>query len=329
MKKLIRELFRRKLFESENENFFKDRAGIPDYDAILFGKRGELPEKYADWVAEIEWMSKEDYYRECARLQNTGYNDQFKYLIPDKVKKIEANMAKGIKYDLPYLNYVDGSQEGRHRVMAASNLGQERIPVLILDKEEKVSRHKISDMVGIWDDLVKDKNNYYIKASAVGWKGLYSLLGCVASDFDNYYLDELSSLITAPSLFPNILSIIKNKIKWIDTRVNQKYINYHGDIEASDEILKLCVVFRCLKNNDWIIYNIRKKGDEYYLPIPDNISGDFDDYGTCMEMLKSLGHEYYISEYGLLSTEDDNSLYDIEDADIKVIKELLLDNKKN
>jgi hypothetical protein len=330
MKKLIKELFRQKLLESESFGFFKDRSSIPDYDAILFGKQDELPQKYAGWMGEIELMSKEDYFKECARLQNTSYSDQFKYIIPDKVEKISVNMARGVKYDLPYLNYVSRDQEGRHRVMAASQLGQVKIPVLILDKEEEVNRGTLSEMIGIWDDLVNDGDVYYFKASGTGWAPQDRVLSCIVSGYDTYFLDELISMKTYPSLYPDELSIIQrgNKIEHETQYVNVSYIRYDGDMEASEDELKLCVVLRGLRRNSDVIWSIRKEGDSYYLPIPEGIKGDFDRYDTCFDMLRHIGHEHYIQEYGLLSADDRNALYDIQDADIRVIKGLLA-NKKN
>lgn len=310
------------LLESENYGYFKDRAGIHDYDAVLFGKQDELPKKYADWYGEIKFMTKEEYFRECARLQNTSYNDQFKYVVPDKVKKIMENMSKGVKYDMPYLNYVDSSQEGRHRVMAASELGQDKIPILILDKEEveEPIKDKLSDMVGIWDDLVKDGEFYYFKASGTGWDVLDKILSCITRGYDTYYLDYLISLKSYPSLYPNNeLSIIERDIKWIDTWINPNYINYRGNMEVSDEVLKLCVVLRCLRNNSSVIYSILNKGNDWYLPIPSNIRGDFERYDTCFDMLRHIGSEYYIDDYGLLPSDEDNSLYDIKDKDINEI----------
>lgn len=323
MKKLIQELFRRMIFESESWGFFKDRTRIPDYDAILFGKQDELPKKYADWVGEIEWMTKEEYFKECARIQNTSYSDQFKYVIPEKVKSIQNNMSNGVKYDMPYLNYVSMDQEGRHRVMAASELGQVKIPVLILDKKEEVSRSSLSEMVGIWKDMVKDGDMYYFKTTGTGWAPQDRVLKCIVRGYDTYLLDELISMVSYPSLYPNELSLIKkDNIKYITQYVNGSYIRYDGDIEVNEMLLKLCVVLRCLMNNSYVVSNIKKNGDDWYLPIPNNIKGDFDRYESCFEMLNTMGHEYYIQEYGLLSLDTNNSLYRIQDSDIKKIQGL-------
>jgi hypothetical protein len=205
---------------------------------------------------------------------------------------------------------------------------------LILYKEREIEEPKVTTsiggMLGKWDDLVKDGDVYYFKASGTGWAPQDRVLSCIVSGYDTYFLDELISMKTYPSLYPDELSIIKrgNKIEHETQYVNVSYIRYDGDMEASEDELKLCVVLRGLRRNSDVIWSIRKEGDSYYLPIPDGIKGDFDRYDTCFDMLRRIGHEYYIQEYGLLSADDRNALYDIQDADIQVIKGLLA-NKKN
>jgi hypothetical protein len=50
-------------------------------------------------------------------------------------------MEKGIKYDTPMVDLVDMYlfQEGRHRVIAASNLGCKSIPVYIFGTEAQLN----------------------------------------------------------------------------------------------------------------------------------------------------------------------------------------------
>jgi len=318
------------ILESESWGFFKNRTDIPDYDKVLDGKLSELPKYYAGWVGRIKFMSPEKYFREVADMQKTSYARQFEIIRPQNVDKIAANMRDGVKYSLPYLDYVNNTQEGRHRVKAAWDLGQEMVPVLILYKEREVEEPKvttsISGMLGKWDDLVKDGNDYYFKASGTGWGVLDKILSCIASGYDYYFLDRLIYMKTYPSLYPNELSLIKDRSG--TEYVDKYYINYDGDMEVSEDELKLCVVLRGLRNNSDVIRSIRKDGNDYYLPVPSNMRGDFDNYDSCMDMLKHLGRKYYIQEYGLLSSDDRNSLYDIQDADIQVIKGLLA-NKKN
>jgi hypothetical protein len=130
-------------------------------------------------------------------------------------------------------------------------------------------------------------------------------------------------MVSYPSLHPNELSLIKkDNAKYITQYVNGSYIQYDGDIEVSEMVLKLCVVLRCLMNNSYVVSNIKKNGDDWYLPIPNGIKGDFDRYESCFEMLNHIGHEYYISEYGLLSLDTNNSLYRVQDSDIKKIQGL-------
>ena len=76
------------LLENKNYGFFSNKSGIPDFDAILFGNQELIPKKYHNWNAEIEWMSPEEYLKECAKLQNTTYKEQFRYILSSNVKQI-------------------------------------------------------------------------------------------------------------------------------------------------------------------------------------------------------------------------------------------------
>lgn len=50
----------------------------------------------------------------------------------DNVHKYAELMKNGTKFDMPYLDILNHSQEGRHRAMAAKELGIKEIPVLYL-----------------------------------------------------------------------------------------------------------------------------------------------------------------------------------------------------
>jgi hypothetical protein len=331
MKKLIGELFNQMLLESVSRGYFKDRAGIPDYDAVLFGKRDGLPMKYSDWVGEIRLMSKEDYFRECASLQGTSYSDQFRYIVPNKVEKIEANMSRGVRYDMPYLNYVERGQEGRHRVLAASNLGMGKIPVLILYKEggeEESSGNKLSNMLGVWDDLVERDGRYYVRVSGKGsFESKSKILRCIVSDYDYYLLHDLLSILDFPSLYHNVIGFIFDKIKNNSSigngNIEVRNIRYDGDMEVGEDVLGWCVVLRCMRNNGAVIFdNIRIDGNDYYFRLPDNILENFGEWDSCIDMLLGVGSGYYLDEYNLLSVDESNKLYEVTDADVVIILDL-------
>ena len=55
----------------------------------------------------------------------------------EDIAKYAEAMRDGDKFPLPYLDYVAGQQEGRHRAFAAKEAGIDKIPVVIIDSESK------------------------------------------------------------------------------------------------------------------------------------------------------------------------------------------------
>jgi len=147
---VIKKIIKEELQNNSNSSYgyFKNKTNIPDFDAILFNQLSNLPKKYHDWYGEIKFLSPKEYINECARLQDTSYQDQLKYINKSNVDDIKENMRNGVKYNMPYLNYVNKQQEGRHRVAAANQLGQNKIPVLCLYQDKIQNDNNISDMIG-------------------------------------------------------------------------------------------------------------------------------------------------------------------------------------
>lgn len=319
------------LLESVNYGFFADRTTIPIYDAILFGKYDQVPSKYSDWVGEIKFMTKEEYIEECAKLQRTNYADQFRMISDDNVKDIEDGMRKGIKYYMPYLNYVDRAQEGRHRVIAASNLGQKKMPVLILTRDEDKGITDISNMVGKWKDLVENSGKYYLEIPDNGdWKSISRVLSCIVKNFDYYYLDHLFDIKFGrgyDSIEDFIFKMIKNgdngPLSYLGAEVNWDY-----DYEVNPLVLRWAVVLRAMRNNFSVIEDaVWKRFDEYYLKLLDGIGDNYEDYSSCEEMLLSVRSQKYIEEYNLISVDERSKLFKVDEEDVKVIMEIF--NKAN
>ena len=290
--------------------------------------KNELPPKYNGWEASLKMMSKEEYLQKCAKLQETSYIEQYGYIVPEQVKNIENKMSQGIKYDIPYLNYVEKSQEGRHRVVAASNLGQEKIPVLILTKEEEdFVQSNISTMIGKWNDLTEINGNYYCV-----FDKSHDLLSSIVPDYDYYFLDHLFNIEKSPSIYGSnpqefILKTIKNKLY---TSIDFKYLRYKPYYDGysdnvNQEILNWAVVLKAMINNDSVIWDtVRITKDKYYLRILDTIKENFNEFKNCKDMLKRISEsQYYVKKYDLLSVENNNSLYDLTQEDVIKIENLM------
>jgi hypothetical protein len=321
------------LNENKSYGFFKTTSSIPDYEKVLSGKNSELPNKYKHWKGEVQWMSKEDYFRECARIQNTSYSDQFRYVVDNKVQLIMERMEDGIKFDIPYLNYVENEQEGRHRVVAADNLGQKLIPILVLYDVEEDNSIELSDMLGKWDDLVERNGIYYVKFNITDWKSGDNLLSSIVSDYDYYFLDVLFNM------YKEHISIKDYLVKMIDNQYvfhsfdnmvsyvmkNNIYYYSESDEQFSKEFMLYCFIFKILKHNEDIFYDcILRENDTYYLKIvPQDMYVDFENYKNGQDMLIDMSKKkYYVNEYNLIPTDDNSNLYTIDDKDINMMKKI-------
>lgn len=313
------------IIESESINYFKSKSNIYDFDKVLNNETQDLPKKYENWKGEIVWMTMEEYLKECALLQNTTYADQLNFIIERKVDYIAAKMQNGTKFDMPYLNYIDNEQEGRHRVMAATELGQTEIPVLVLyedDEEEYYPNDDISSMIGVWDDLVEINNNYYCVFPDTNFKSVNKLLSCIVSDYDYYYLDNLMSIAKYPTLYHNLNNYLTLSLD------DKNIISFQG--ADAKKLKDFVVIYKIMKNNfDLFLFDtILIKNDKLYLKILDDIKVNLNDFNSSEELLtKVVGDKYYVKEYNLLSIDDKDKIYnqyltenDIKSA-VKIYKE--------
>lgn len=93
-------------------------------------------------------MSPREYLERCAyEIFPEGTMESTMGAVNEEsAKKYAEQMKNGTKFDLPYLNYKDSGQEGRHRAVAAYMAGIETIPVLIIGKPSR----KDEDDKGRW-----------------------------------------------------------------------------------------------------------------------------------------------------------------------------------
>jgi hypothetical protein len=330
---IIKRIIKEELQNNSNSSYgyFKNKTNIPDFDAILFNQLSNLPKKYHDWYAEIKFLSAEDYIYECAKLQDTTYQDQFKYIDKSNVEDIKENMISGVKYNMPYLNYVNKQQEGRHRVVAANQLGQKKIPVLCLYQDVIQYDNNISDKIGKWDDLIKIDDSYYVKFNK-DFKSQLNLLECIAKGYEYYLLDSLLYIMKNKlNVFYYVKMHIKvdgiqKSFKITDDYVIDELIKYNNKNNISIDVLRNAVGLKTLFHNKLVLEDCLKFDDNFfYLKILNvDLYDNIDIYRNGKEMLlDNVKHKDYINEYNLLSLEDDNELYNLNDSDVNYILKMI------
>jgi hypothetical protein len=112
------------------EGFRTDTTGFSYYDDML-----EKPEyfRHSEGLnVEIIEMTPMKYMQEIAKFQKVTIEHQLAQADTRTSKIYAEDMKRGSKFPLPFLNYADKGQEGRHRVFAAMLVGIKKIPVLTI-----------------------------------------------------------------------------------------------------------------------------------------------------------------------------------------------------
>ncbi len=131
--------------EKQKEAYVKSTSTVSDkvkddYKGFKTADTGvpytnELLAKGKAFVVE---MSPKQYLQECAyKIFDSTYEQQILVGQADNegvTQKLVGLMQNGTKMYTPYLNYRDKQQEGRHRAIAAMEMGIDRIPVVIVRK---------------------------------------------------------------------------------------------------------------------------------------------------------------------------------------------------
>ena len=135
----LMDLLKEELDKHTTCDFFNLKTtGMDYYDGILKSnsnqyyhpspKVGIEVNEYNPIKYSLKYMSKDEYGKLIKRTMSDP-----NYIQNEKITKIMDNMERGIKYDTPIVDLIDRNnfQEGRHRVLAASNLGCKLIPVYV------------------------------------------------------------------------------------------------------------------------------------------------------------------------------------------------------
>lgn len=132
--------------EKKGSNEFKNppKSKNEDYDGFK-KETSEFPYKKSikSGEAYIAEMSPDEYLDRCKfQIYKNGTDDSL-YRNVDKnlAKKYAHQMKDGVKFEMPYLDYEDVSQEGRHRAIAAKEAGIKKMPVLIIGDSTSIKHN--------------------------------------------------------------------------------------------------------------------------------------------------------------------------------------------
>ena len=107
----------------KDPEYYRDKKHV-QFDIVLMH-----PYDYLQGAGDIFSMRSEDMGTprrySLADVLNVGVSEE-------NVKKISDKMSKGTKYHMPVLDLDALEQEGRHRAIAADDLGIAEIPVMVV-----------------------------------------------------------------------------------------------------------------------------------------------------------------------------------------------------
>lgn len=119
--------------------FKLDHVGMSHYDSIIGkDKIGKVTEseyyKFEKGLSgRIVYLTPDKYFDELERTDI--YENPREGIDQSNVDRIAEDLSKGIKYNIPFINYAESSQEGRHRMMACKKLygADTRVPCLVVE----------------------------------------------------------------------------------------------------------------------------------------------------------------------------------------------------
>jgi len=134
MKIILREsqLEKCMLTETKNCDVFSTHTTAQDYDDVLLNVQGRYQRSMEGKVVQ---MTPEEYLDRCAQLQGNSIHTQHELLDRSKIRAFAERMSKGEKFALPYIDYYQKQQEGRHRVMAAKYMGCQVVNIGVFNEE--------------------------------------------------------------------------------------------------------------------------------------------------------------------------------------------------
>jgi len=105
---------------------------LPHYDQLM-----KLPEYFAEEKGEkgtVVWLYPDEAIAKGAAIHGVSIERELWLVEQSVVDAYAKEMKAGKKFPLPVLDYKRSDQEGRHRILAAKQAGEEKVPVLIVEE---------------------------------------------------------------------------------------------------------------------------------------------------------------------------------------------------
>jgi hypothetical protein len=120
---------------------------------------------------ELKHISPKNYITAIAKGFGLTY-DEVIANVPSKahVKQYSADMKAGKKFEIPWYRKGAGGQEGRHRVLAAMELGCSEVPIVVINS---IPDDKVRDFVMKYKDLSREELGKVLKE--MGYDGVSDL----------------------------------------------------------------------------------------------------------------------------------------------------------
>jgi len=255
--------------QTVSTDIFKRTTGLEPYDTMMSDKPYDGGGNYSSF---------QDYYAKTKGKKATIVEmtpDEYLSKIPQEkpsqtsMDKLRGLVKKGVKIDMPSLDYSEGTlaQEGRNRAYLAKEMGIDKIPVAVIEKTSTVSNPdlNVSNSINPEQTVSSQPQNY----TRISPKKLSELKGMIQTP------EQISANIDALASHP-----AKATVQGESARVAAKNLIEHGN-KIVDDITNI------IKKN-----NITKEQFVDYVENPNlaptNIRQYIDIYRKLVEQTHSL-----------------------------------------
>lgn len=143
-----------------------DKTGASMYDQWM--KNPDYARNKKGVNLRVEWMTPDDYLQRSSDLQGVKLERTMQMIDKGSQEYLKQQIESGKQLDMPYLDYKRKNQEGRNRAFLAKEMGQQRIPVLIIEDVTKKP-------AAVAPETIIPQSTAIVKSSFSDWATDYSV----------------------------------------------------------------------------------------------------------------------------------------------------------